>query len=94
MAGEQRSQVDIAQAVAIGEQERAGIADPGRQALQPTAGAGLEAGVDEMNEPGLAALAVQGRLLAPEVDGEVAGHGAVMQKVVLEGLGAVSQGER
>src|ERR1035437_6062608 len=89
---DQFADVHVAHAVAVRDPERF-RADPVLPLPEAAAGLCIETGIDEVDGPVLAALAVRDRVAVRQVDGEVARHRAVREKVRPHHLGLVPEGE-
>ena len=79
MEGDQGADVDVADAVAIGEAEVFAV-EIGAHALEATAGHGLLAGVDQGDAPGLGVLLMHLHAVRTQVEGDI-GH---VQEIVSE----------
>ena len=92
--GEERVEVDVADAVAPRQQEGV-VADPRREPLDATTGVGLGTGVDDRDAPVLAPViaAVVDDLARPGPDRDVAGQAPVVDGPALDRLALVARGD-
>ena len=91
MEGAQPVQVDVADAVAVGQEERLAL-QPALEQPDPSAGVCLDARLDEVDPPGLDRIAVlQLDLTAGEVDADGPAHGGVIQEVPADHVAEVPE---
>src|SRR5205807_9850142 len=76
MKAQQVIQVDVADAVAVGEHESLAI-ERGLESLDPSAGVGPQAGVDEVHGPGPGLGLVEAGLSDGKVDGQVGAEAVI-----------------
>src|SRR6267143_3905229 len=95
MEVEQVADVDVAQAVAVGKQERVVVLEIAGNALQATTGLGFEAGIGEGDGKILFVVSTHELDLrfAAKADSEVTIHGFVVQEVVLDHVATISEAE-
>lgn len=89
MEGDQGGDVDVADAVAIGEAEVVAI-EVGPDALESAAGHGLLAGVDEGDTPGLGVLLMDLHAVGAQVEGDVGHVQEVVGEVLLDHVALVA----
>ena len=93
MKGEQRRDVDVGDAVAVGQQERL-VAEILGHALHAPAGLRVGAGVDQRHAPGLDLAVVDLDRPAPEVERDVGAVQEVVGEVLLDDVALVAQADR
>ncbi len=89
---DQLGDIDVADAVAVGEHERLG-ADVLGQALHPAPGLRVRTGIQQMDHPVFAVTAVGRDLAGIQLDGQAARPVVVVEEVVLDLLALVAQGD-
>src|SRR6267378_2339123 len=95
MKVKQAADVDVAQAVAVGKQERVVVLEIAGNALQATTGLGFEAGIGEGDGKILFVVSAHELDLrfAAKTNSEVTVHGFVVQEVILDHVAAISEAE-
>src|SRR6266853_6089005 len=95
MKVEQAADVDVAQAVAVGKQERVVVFEIAGNALQAATGLGFEAGVGKSDGKILFVVSAHelDLRLAAEANLEVTIHGFVVQEVILDHVAAIPEAE-
>jgi hypothetical protein len=88
---EERVEVDVGDAVPVGEEERLRRIEPAAQALQAPAGLRVEPGLDEVHLPPRLVAFVDDGLPAGEVDGEIVVERIEIEEVLLHDLGLVAE---
>src|SRR6267378_5324570 len=95
MKVEQAADVDVAEAVAVGKQERVVVLEIAGNTLQAATGLGFEAGVGKSD--GKILFVVSAHELdvrfAAKANLEVTIHGFVVQEVILDHVAAISEAE-
>jgi hypothetical protein len=86
-------QVDIRDAVAVGEQKRL-AAQPGRKTFDAAAGVRVETRVDEVHDPVFAVLLVIGHFAVGEVDRHASRETVVIDEIAFDDLALVAEGDQ
>ena len=87
----QRLDVDVCNAVAVGEHERSSGSSQRRQTLEASSGLGKKPRIDQVYCPIGLVAGVNGCFPGPQVDGDVVVQGVEIQKVVLDHFGLVAR---